>query len=57
MRFLRGNRGTGSVEWVVVAVAVIVVVVTLIWNLANTTATEGGKTRTWIDGIPDPGVP
>ena len=57
MKFLRGVRATGTVEWVVTAVAVVVVVVALIWSLANTTATEGGKTRTWIDGIPDPGVP
>lgn len=54
MRFLKGNAGTGSVEWVVVAAAVVAVVVTLILGLASTTATEGGKTRNWIDAMPDP---
>ncbi|MBO9369927.1 MAG: hypothetical protein J7575_02380 [Chloroflexi bacterium] len=54
MKFLRGVRATGTVEWVVTAVAVVAVVATLILSLANTSATEGGKTRTWVDGIPDP---
>jgi hypothetical protein len=54
MRFLRSTLATGTVEWVVTAVAVIAVVATLILSLANTAATEGGKTRTWVDGIPDP---
>jgi len=57
MKFLRGVRATGTVEWVVTAVAVVVVVVALIWSLSNTAAAEGSKTRTWIDSIPDPGVP
>jgi|YNPNPStandDraft_1061719.scaffolds.fasta_scaffold711138_1 hypothetical protein len=57
MRFLRSTLATGTVEWVATAVAVVVVVMSLIWSLSHTTAAEGEKTRAWIDGIPDPGLP
>ena len=54
MRFWRDQRGTNVVEWLVAAVAVVFVVGTVILTVANTTATEGGKTNTWIDALPDP---
>ncbi len=54
MRFLQGQAGTTVVEWLVAAVLVIAVVGTVILLIANTTATAGGKTNTWVDGIPDP---
>ena len=54
MDFLRDQRGTDVVEWLVAAVLVIFVVGTVILTISNTTATEGGKTNTWIDGLPDP---
>jgi hypothetical protein len=54
MRFLRGNSGQAVVEWLVGAILVIAVVGTVIMLVANTTATEGGKTNTWIGAIPDP---
>jgi hypothetical protein len=54
MRFLRGRSGQSIVEWLVGAVLVVAVVGTIVYLLANTTATEGGKTNTWVDAIPDP---
>jgi hypothetical protein len=54
MRFLRSNSGQAVVEWLVGAILVIAVVGTVIMLVANTTATEGGKTNTWIGAIPDP---
>lgn len=54
MRFLLGKSGQSIVEWLVGAVLVVAVVGTIVYAVANTTAAEGGKTDTWIDGIPDP---
>ena len=54
MHFLLDKRGTNVVEWLVAAVAVIFVVGTVVLTIANTTATEGDKTNTWIDALPDP---
>jgi hypothetical protein len=54
MRFLKGQSGTSVVEWLVAAILVIAVVGTVVLLVANTTATEGGKTNTWINAIPDP---
>jgi len=54
MQFLRDTKGQSLVEWLVAAVLVVAVVGTVIYTIANTTATEGGKTNTWIDNIPDP---
>jgi hypothetical protein len=54
MRFLLGKKGTSTVEWLAALVLVVAVVGTLIMSVASTTATEGGKTDTWIDNIPDP---
>lgn len=54
MRFLKGQSGQSIVEWLVGAVLVIAVVGSVIFALANTTATEGGKTDTWVNAIPDP---
>lgn len=54
MKFLVGKKGTSTVEWLAALVLVVAVVGTLIMTVSNTTATEGGKTDTWIDNIPDP---
>ncbi len=54
MRFLRETDGQSLVEWLVGAVLIVAVVGTVIMAVANTTSTEGGKTNTWIDNIPDP---
>ena len=54
MRFLKGTSGQAVVEWIVGLILVVAVVGTVIMLVANTSATEGGKTNTWIGGIPDP---
>ncbi len=54
MRFLKGQSGQAVVEWIVGLILVVAVVGTIIMLVAQTTATQGSKTNTWIDGIPDP---
>ncbi len=54
MRFLRGKSGQAVVEWLVGAILVIAVVGTVVMLVANTTATQGDKTNSWIGAIPDP---
>lgn len=54
MRFLTGKSGQAVVEWIVGLILVVAVVGTVIMLVANTSATEGGKTNTWIGSIPDP---
>ena len=57
MRFLRGTRGTSTAEWLTAAFLVIAVVGSVIYAIANSAAVQGGKTDTWIQGIPDPASP
>ncbi len=54
MRFLKGTSGQAVVEWIVGLIIVVAVVGTAIMLVVNTSATEGGKTNTWIGAIPDP---
>lgn len=54
MTFLKQKKGASAVEWLVTAFLVVAVVGSVIYLIANTTATQGGKTNTWIQGIPDP---
>jgi len=54
MRFLKGKSGQAVVEWLVGAILVIAVVGTVIMLVAQSTATQGAKTNTWIGAIPDP---
>jgi hypothetical protein len=54
MRFLRETGAQSLVEWLTGAMLVVAVVGTIIYLIATTTKTEGAKTNTWIENIPDP---
>jgi hypothetical protein len=56
-RFLQDTRADSSVEWIVVVILVVAVVGSMIYNIANTTNTQGSGTNTWIGNIPAPTSP